>query len=224
MRLLVVEDERELATLVSGALKNAGFAVDSAPDLAHAGEHLALARYDAMILDLVLPDGDGLSLLRRLRARGSALPVLVLTARDGLQDRVIGLDTGADDYLVKPFHIPELIARVRALLRRPDAALGVTLSLGNLVLDTSTRQVRVDGAAVEFSVRETAMLELLLRRQSSVVPREVLEQGLYSFDAQLGSNAMEVLVHRLRRKLADAAATLRVHTVRGVGYLLADTE
>jgi DNA-binding response OmpR family regulator len=148
----------------------------------------------------------------------------VLTARDGPEDRVTGLDAGADDYLVKPFHIPELIARVRALLRRPNAVLGVSLSLGNLVLDTTTRQAQVNGADIGLSVRETMLLEMLLRRQKSVVAREVLEQGLYSFDAQLGSNAIEVLVHRLRRKLTDAAATLSVHTVRGVGYLLTDTE
>ena len=224
MRLLVVEDERELAALLRGALERGGFAVDLAPDLAQTDECLALVRYDTVILDLALPDGDGLTLLRRLRARGSPLPVLVLTARDGPEDRVTGLDAGADDYLVKPFHIPELIARVRALLRRPDAALGVSLSLGNLVLDTTTRQARVDGVDIGLSVRETTLLELLLRRQSSVVPRELLEQGLYSFDSQLGSNAMEVLVHRLRRKLADTTASLSLHTVRGVGYVLTSTE
>ena len=224
MRLLVVEDERELAALMRDALERVGFAVDLAPSLAGADDHIALTRYDALILDLALPDGDGLSLLRRLRARGSTLPVLVLTARDGLDDRVTGLDSGADDYLVKPFHMPELIARIRALLRRPEAVLGVTLSLGNLVLDTTTRQARVDGVDIGLSIRETTLLELLLRRQSHVVPREMLEEKLYSFDAQLGSNAMEVLVHRLRRKLAEAAATPCVHTVRGVGYLLTGTE
>ncbi len=224
MRLLVIEDEGELGALMQVAFERGGFAVDLAPNLAESEEHLAVARYDTVVLDLALPDGDGLSLLRRLRSGGSALPVLVLTARDGPEDRVIGLDAGADDYLVKPFHMPELLARVRALLRRPGAVLGVTLSLGNLVLDTATRQTSVNGSDIGLSVRETAMLELLLRRQNTVVTREVLEQGLYSFDAQLGSNAMEVLVHRLRRKLTDAAATLSVHTVRGVGYLLATVE
>ncbi|HZS81398.1 MAG TPA: response regulator [Stellaceae bacterium] len=224
MRLLLVEDEPELSALIRNALERAGFAVDLVPDLAEADDHLALAGYDAIVLDLALPDGDGLSLLRRLRAGGSNTPVLVLTARDGPDDRVAGLDSGADDYLVKPFHMPELVARIRALLRRPGAVLGVTLSLGNLLLDTTTRQVRVDGLDIRLSVRETALLELLLRRQRHVVPREILEQNLYSFGAELGSNAMEVLVHRLRRKLAEANATLRVHTVRGVGYLLAGTE
>ena len=222
MRLLVVEDEPDLLVLMGRALERGGFVVDIASDLAQAAECLAVARYDIMILDLNLPDGDGLSLLRQLRARGSQLPVLVLTARDAVEDRVTGLDTGADDYLVKPFHIPELIARIRALLRRPDAALGITLSLGNLVLDTTSRQVSVNAAAVAMSVREVALLELLMRRQGAVVPRDVMEQGLYSFEAELGSNAMEVLVHRVRRKLADAAATICIHTVRGVGYLLAD--
>jgi len=222
MRLLVVEDERELAALMRQSLERGGFAVDCASDLSGAEDHLGLLEYDAMVLDRGLPDGEGLSLLRRLRARGSALPVLVLTARDGPDDRVAGLDAGADDYLIKPFHMPELIARLRALLRRPGAVLGVRLSLGNLELDTTSRQVRVNGQDIGLSVRETTMLELLLRRQGDVVTRESLEQGLYSFDAQLGSNAMEVLVHRLRRKLADAAASLSVHTVRGVGYLLTE--
>ena len=157
-------------------------------------------------------------------ARGSPLPVLVLTARDGPEDRVTGLDAGADDYLIKPFHMPELIARIRAVLRRPNAALGVRLDLGNVSLDTVSRQVWVDGNDIGLSVRETTMLELLLRRQGYVVTREALEEKLYSFDAQPGSNALEVLVHRLRRRLQDAAATLRVHTVRGVGYLLAEAE
>ena len=224
MRLLVVEDERELAALLRLALERGGFTVDLAHDLAATGDHLALARYEAVILDLALPDGDGLALLRQLRARGSALPVLVLTARDAPEDRVAGLDSGADDYLIKPFHMPELVARVRALLRRPDAVLGVTLTLANLTFDTTTRQGRVGAADIGLSGREATLLELLLRRQASVVTREALEQGLYSFDAQLGSNAIEVLVHRLRRKLADAEAQVCVHTVRGIGYLLATPE
>ena len=163
-------------------------------------------------------------LLRRLRRLRSAVPVLILTARDGPEDRVVGLDAGADDYLVKPFHMPELLARLRALLRRPNAALGVTLGLGNLVFDTTNRQALVDGIDIGLSAREARMLELLLRRQSSVVTREALEQGLYGFDAQLGSNAMEVLVHRLRRRLPDTAATLCLHTVRGIGYLLSEAK
>jgi DNA-binding response OmpR family regulator len=222
MRLLVVEDERELAALLCDALGRSGFSVDIAPELATADEHLRLVSYDSVILDLGLPDGSGLTLLRDIRRQGSAIPILILTARDAPEDRVIGLDAGADDYLVKPFHMPELIARIRALLRRPNAALGVCLTLGNLMLDTATRQVQVGGAAIGLSVRETSMLEILLRRQGTVVTREIMEQRLYSFDAQIGSNAMEVLVHRLRRKLQEVEATVTVHTVRGVGYLIAE--
>lgn len=224
MRILVVEDEFELAGLVRSALDRAGFAADVAADLAETRAYLAVARYDGMVLDLGLPDGHGLTLLRRERAQGSRLPVLVLTARDSPEDRVTGLDAGADDYLIKPFHMPELIARIRALLRRPNAALGVALSLGNLTLDTATRQIEVGGLPAAFSARETTLLEHLLRRQLNVVTREALEDGLYSLDAPLGSNAIEVLVHRLRRKLADAGAELCVHTVRGVGYVLTDAQ
>ncbi len=222
MRLLVVEDEPELAELLRRALEPAGFAVDLAGSLAEAEEHLAVARYEALILDLALGDGDGLALLRRLRRQGAMLPVLILTARDGPEDRVTGLDAGADDYLVKPFHMPELISRMRALLRRPNAALGVRLELANLVLDSASRETLVDGVRIGLSVRETALLELLLRRHGRVVTRETIEQSLYSFESLLGSNAVEVLVHRLRRKLQDAAARLQIHTVRGVGYLLAE--
>jgi DNA-binding response OmpR family regulator len=222
MRVLVVEDQAELAGLLRRALAAAGFAVDAAGALADAEDHLGVAEYDAMVLDLGLADGDGLTLLRDLRRRGSALPVLILTARDAPEDRVAGLDTGADDYVVKPFHVPELISRLRALLRRPSAALGVRLAIGNIGLDTVTRTVELGERTVPLSVRETALLELLVRRQGGVVTREAIEQSLYSFDAAIGSNAVEVLVHRLRRKLAEAGATPLLHTVRGVGYMIAD--
>ena len=222
MRLLVIEDEPELGGLVRTALERGGFAVDLADTLDAATACLDLVSYDVAILDLALPDGDGLTLLRRLRKRGSTLPVLVLTARDAPEDRVLGLNAGADDYLIKPFHMPELIARLRALMRRPNATLGITLTLGNLLFDTTSRVVRVDGADVGLSVRETSMLEVLMRQQGSVVTRELMEQRLYSFEANLGSNALEVLIHRLRRRLQDAGAAVIIHTVRGVGYLMAE--
>lgn len=224
MRLLAVEDEPELGVLLRDALRRGGFAVDLAMNIGAAEDHLAVAGYDAMILDLGLPDGDGLGLLRSLRRRGSALPILVLTARDAAEDRVTGLDSGADDYLIKPFHMPELISRMRALLRRPNAALGVVLELGDLVLDTAERVARVAELPLVLSVREMALLEMLLRRQGRVVAREAIEEGLYGFDTPLGSNAVEVLVHRLRRKLAEAGASVTVHTLRGVGYLLAEAK
>lgn len=223
MRILAIEDERELGQLLCSAMEKAGFAADLARSIDDAQDHLALVVYDAAILDLSLPDGDGLSLLRGLRRSNRTLPILILTARDAPEDRVIGLDAGADDYLVKPFHMPELVARVRALLRRPNAALGVTLTLGNVSLDTTARAVEIGGRDVGLTPRETSMLEILLRQQGKVVPRETMEQRLYSFDAQLGSNALEVLLHRLRKRLAEAEASVTIHTVRGVGYLIAES-
>lgn len=222
MRLLVIEDEPELGTLLRGALERGGFAVDLAASLAEARDYLAVVTYDAAILDLSLPDGDGITLLRGIRRDGASLPILILTARDGPEDRVLGLDSGADDYLVKPFHMPELVARIRALLRRPNAALGITLTLGNLTLDTVGRQVHVGSQDIAFTPRETSMLEILLRQQGTVVVREILEQRLYSLDRELGSNALEVLVHRLRRRLQEVGATPVIHTIRGVGYLMAE--
>ena len=222
MRLLIVEDEPDLGSLLRDALQRAGFAVDLVTGLEDAEQHLNLAQYDAMILDLGLADGDGMTLLHRLRRRGNMLPVLILTARDAPEDRVAGLDGGADDYLVKPFHMPELVSRMRALLRRPNAALGVVLEVGDLVLDTAARRAKVGTTPLVLAPREMALLELLMRQQGRVVSREAIEQGLYGFDTTLGSNAMEVLVHRLRRKLADAGALAVVHTLRGVGYLLGE--
>lgn len=222
MRLLAIEDEPELGQLLRAALERSGFAVDLAASLAEAADFLAVVSYDAAILDLALPDGDGIALLQKIRRDGATLPILILTARDAPEDRVRGLDAGADDYLIKPFHMPELLARIRALLRRPNAALGVTLTLGNLALDTVGRQARVGTQDIAFTPRETSMLEILMRQQGSVVVREVIEQRLYSLDRELGSNALEVLVHRLRRRLQEVGATPVIHTIRGVGYLMAD--
>jgi DNA-binding response OmpR family regulator len=220
MRVLVVEDEPSLAALLRGALEQGGFATDTAATAAEADDFLRLAGYDAAILDLGLPDGDGLALLRKLRRAGNNLPVLILTARDAPEDKMRGLDTGADDYVVKPFHLGEILSRIRALLRRPNAALGVRLDAGNLVFDTPTRSVEVSGVALPLPARETTLLEMLLRRQGRVIAREALESGLYGFDTPTGPNAMEVAMHRLRRRLQEAGATVRVQTVRGVGYML----
>ena len=225
MRLLAVEDEPALASLLHAALARAGFAVDVTDGVQQAAASLAAADYDAIILDLGLADGDGMSLLRVLRKRGDSIPVLILTARDSPEDRVAGLDGGADDYVIKPFHMQELVSRIRALLRRPNAALGVRLELANLTYDSPTRVTAVDGTTVvPLSLRESSLLEMLLRRSGRVVPREALEQGLYNFDTPTTPNAVEVLVHRLRKRLSDAGAKLAIHTVRGVGYLLAATE
>jgi DNA-binding response OmpR family regulator len=222
MRLLVVEDEARIVEVLRAALSRAGFAVDAVETVAEARAALPLVAYDAVILDLGLPDGDGLVLLAELRRDGGRVPVLVLTARDAVEARVTGLDAGADDYLVKPFAMAELIARTKALLRRPGQALGTVLEAGNVVFDTIGRDVRVGAAVLTLPRQELAILEHLMRRLGRVVPKAVLEEKLYGIDEELGSNAIPVHVHHLRRKLAEAEATTEIHTVRGIGYLLAD--
>ena len=224
MRLLIVEDESRISEILRTALGRAGFVVDAVRLCADAREALAVTRYDAAILDLGLPDGDGLKLLAELRSRGNKTPILVLTARDAIEDRVSGLDTGADDYLIKPFATPELIARTKALLRRPGSALGTMLQAGNVAFDTIGREVRVGGAPLPLARRECDILEQLMRRLGRVVPKSVLEDTLYGLDDELESNAIPVHVHHLRRRLLEAGATAEIHTVRGVGYLLTESK
>jgi DNA-binding response OmpR family regulator len=221
MRLLLVEDNERLLTLTSNALARAGFETDCVTTAADAAAALRSISYSAVVLDLGLPDGDGLGLLKRVRDRGEALPILILTARAGVEDRIRGLDAGADDYLVKPFAQEELLARIRALLRRPGGLLGGALGLGNLQLDTVSREVMVNGRLQALAPRETAVLEILLRRGGRVVPKKLVEDHLFGLSADVGSNAVEVYVHRLRKQLTEAGADVEVHTIRGVGYLIA---
>jgi DNA-binding response OmpR family regulator len=223
VRLLLIEDEVRLVQLLNAALARANFAVDAVGTSADGRAALAAALYDALILDLGLPDGDGLALLRAIRASGNQVPILILTARDAVEDRVCGLDSGADDYLVKPFATVELIARIKALLRRPGGALGTILQAGNVAFDTIGRDVAVGPARIVLPRRESATLELLMRRVGRVVPKPILEDKLYGIDDELGSNAVPVHVHHLRRKLQAAGATVEIHTIRGVGYLLEET-
>ncbi len=222
MRLLVVEDETRIVEVLRAALGRAGFVVDAVANVADARASAPLVAYDAIILDLGLPDGDGMELLVELRRAGNRAPVLVLTARDAVEARVAGLDAGADDYLIKPFAIAELVARTKALLRRPGQALGAVLEAGNVVFDTIGRDVRVGAAVLPLARQELAILEHLMRRLGRVVPKAVLEEKLYGIDDELGSNAIPVHVHHLRRKLAEAGAGAAVHTVRGIGYLLTE--
>lgn len=223
MRILLVEDNDRLVELVGQGLKNGGFAVDAFQTLADAEAALTSVTYQAVVLDLGLPDGDGSTLLKQIRSRGDGTPVLVLTARDGVEDRVRGLNAGADDYVLKPFAMEELLARVRALLRRPGQALSVKLTCGGLCLDTVSREVWLNGQLMSVPKRETGMLEQLLRRAGRVVPKNALEEGLYSFDANISSNGVEVLMSRLRKRLAQSGADITIHTLRGVGYMLAET-
>lgn len=222
MRLLLIEDELRITELLTAALSRASFVVDGVCTYAEGRAAFSAAPYDAVILDLGLPDGDGLALLAATRAGGNKVPILILTARDAVEDRVRGLDGGADDYLVKPFAIAELVARIKALLRRPGGALGTILKAGNVAFDTIGREVTVEGAHVDLHRRESAALEQLMRRIGRVVPKAVLEEKLYGIDDAVESNAVSVHVHHIRRKLQEAKASVEIHTVRGVGYLLDD--
>jgi DNA-binding response OmpR family regulator len=222
MRILLIEDHRRLAQSIVEGLGGFGLRVDL---FATADEGLSAARsisYDAMILDLGLPDRDGLEVISELRAEAKSIPILVLTARDGINDRVKGLDCGADDYLLKPFAMKELAARLRALLRRPGGPLGATIDIGNVSLDTTTRQVKVEGKVVAISGRELDALELLMRRADQVVPKRLFEDSVYGLSDEVAPNTIEALVSRLRRKLETIEARVSIHTLRGIGYLLTE--
>lgn len=223
MRILLVEDNRRLGGLIAEALTTHGYVADCVMTAEDGEAALATALYDAAVLDLGLPDADGMTLLRRKAGVRLSTPILVLTARDSTQALIEALDGGADDYLRKPFEMSELLARLRALMRRPGQALGTMLTEGNVVLDTAQRRVRIAEAEVELSRKELAALELLLRRTGSVVSKTQFEESLYGFGEEVGSNAIEVLIHRLRKKLTTAGANVEVHTLRGIGYVLTGT-
>ena len=222
VRILVIEDEDRLSGILKVKLADIGFTVDVAGSAADAAAALELINYDAAVLDLGLPDGDGLAVLVAARRLGNALPILILTARDAVEDRVAGLNAGADDYLTKP--LAELIARIKALLRRPGGVLGMTLEAGNVRLDTVGRELTVAATRVRLSRRELAILEQMMRRLGHIVPKAVLEEKLYGIDEEPGSNPIPVHVHHLRRQLEAAGASVIIHTIRGVGYILAETK
>jgi DNA-binding response OmpR family regulator len=219
VRLLVIEDNQRLCQAVAESLRAQGFAVDTAASATEGLRIWRAADYDAAVLDLMLPDGTGLGALKEMRDRGNATPVLILTALGSIEDRVRGLDGGADDYLVKPFAMQELIARLRALLRRPGAALGRTLTLGSVKLDTSARVATVAETPLDLTRSELIVLEALLRHQGRVVSKERLAECLYDFEQERSANSVETQVHRLRKKLAAAGADVSLRTLRGLGYL-----
>lgn len=216
MRILLIEDDKLLGDGVRAGLAQAGFAVDWVQDGVSGEAALMAEPYAAVVLDLGLPRLSGLDLLRRLRSTGNAVPVLILTARDAVEDRVKGLDSGADDYVVKPFDLNELAARLRALTRRVRGDATPVLQVGGIELDPAVHCVRFRGQPVELSAREFALLQELMLNAGRVLSREQLEQRLYSWGEEIESNAIEVHIHHLRRKLAPQL----IRTVRGVGYLM----
>jgi DNA-binding response OmpR family regulator len=219
MRVLLVEDHLPLAEAVCDALRRAGFAMDHAATAADARELSGLSDYSLVLLDLGLPDGDGLRLLPTLR-QGGRVPVIVLTARDQLVDRLAGLDGGADDYVVKPVEMPELIARARAVLRRPGDRSDTILRLGVLALDTVARSVSVNEAPIVLGRRELGVLEHLMRNAGRVASRQVLEEAIYTLDDEVTPNALEAAVSRLRRALEAVDCPIPIVNVRGVGWML----
>lgn len=220
VRLLLIEDDEALAAAVAEALRARAIACDHAASAHDAEAMLGATQYDALLLDLGLPDADGVALLRRLRTRRQSVPILIVTARGATADRVAGLEAGADDYLVKPFDVDELVARLRAVLRRPGEMRPSGVEIGNLHYDADAHTLTVAGQAVPLSAREAEIAGLLLRRAGRVVTKQLAEDQLFGASDTLGSNAVEVYVHRLRRKIERAGATVRIETIRGVGYLL----
>jgi DNA-binding response OmpR family regulator len=214
MRLLLVEDDPMIGRAMGQGLRDAGLAVDWVTDGRAAELALANGVYDLAVLDLGLPGKDGMELLRELRARRDLLPVLIVTARDAVADRVDGLNAGADDYVLKPFDLDELVARVRALLRRHAGSATPLLECGGLTLDTVRREVRRKGEEIQLSAREFALLEALMQRPGAVLSRAQLEEAVYGWGEEVGSNAVEVHLHNLRRKLGPET----IRNVRGAGY------
>ena len=214
MRLLLVEDDRMIGESLRSALRQAGYAVDWVRDGRSAEGTLSSERFDLVLLDLGLPQRDGMDVLQALRARGDRTPVIVLTARDALASRVRGLDAGADDYIVKPFELDELLARIRAVVRRHAGRAEPVLTVENVTLDPAAREVRRDGVPLALSARAYAVLEALMLRPGAILSRAQLEDRLYGWGEELESNAISVYVHQLRRKLGEGF----IHTVRGVSY------
>lgn len=220
MRILVVDDDRKLAEFIAHALRAAGFVVEVRHRTEQALTALAESPFDAAVLDIMLPDGDGLSLLRRLRAQGNTTPVLLLSARAEVNERVEGLDAGADDYLAKPFALEELLARIRVITRRGGETRTTHLRIADLTLDTTSRRAHRNGRPIELTTREYRLLEYLMRSPGRICTRMMIFEQVWDYHFDPGTNLIDVYIRKLREKI-DAGATVKLlHTVRGVGYVM----
>ncbi len=222
MRILIAEDDKDLNQLVKRRLKEADYSVDSCFDGEEVFDYLLGAEYDALVLDIMMPKLDGLQVLQRLRREGNSVPVLLLTARDSIEDRVAGLDAGADDYLIKPFAFEELLARLRVLLRKPQMEKSSVLKVGDLELHLNTRQVFRGGKEVVLSSKEFSLLRYMMQNAGIVLSRDKLEQHVWDYDFSGDSNVIDVYIRYLRKKLDDGYDKKYIHTVRGHGYVLKD--
>lgn len=222
MRLLIAEDEKDLNKILTERLKEEHYSVDSCYDGQEALDYLASAEYDAVILDIMMPVTDGLSVLKAMRRKDDSTPVLLLTAKDGIEDRVQGLDAGANDYLVKPFAVEELLARVRVLLRKPAETPKTCYQVADLEVHMDTRKVLRGGQEVKLSGKEFALLRYMIQNAGIVLSRDRLEEHLWNFDYAGGSNVIDVYIRYLRKKIDEGHEPKLIHTVRGAGYVLKD--
>lgn len=220
MRILFAEDERDLNDIITKKLTSQGYSVDSVYDGEEAIDILSYTDYDAVILDIMMPKADGFAVLRALRSKGKNTPVLFLTARDSVQDRVAGLDSGANDYLVKPFSIEELLARIRAMTRTAFGVSDSLLSVGDLTMDTAAKVVKRGGKEIPLSAKEYALLEYLMHNAGIVLSREKIENHIWNFDYEGGTNVVDVYIRYLRKKIDESYDKKLIHTVRGRGYVL----
>lgn len=223
MRILIAEDERDLNRLICQALERAGYGVDACFDGQEALDFLDGAQYDCVVLDIMMPKKDGRQVLQSLRDRGSAVPVIFLTALDSIQDRIDGLDLGADDYLVKPFDLNELLARIRAVTRKYGTQKTSVLTVGDLTVDTASRTVTRAGQAINLSAKEYAILEYMIRHKGAVLSRQQLEDHIWNYDYASGSNVVDVYIAYLRKKIDAGFDKKLIHTIRGAGWTLRET-
>ncbi|MBS5334924.1 MAG: response regulator transcription factor [Anaerovoracaceae bacterium] len=220
MRILVCEDQRDLNKITVKHLTAEGYSVDSCYDGEEALAFIDMAEYDAVVLDIMMPKKDGISVLKEMRSAGNNTPVIFLTAKDSIEDRVSGLDSGANDYLIKPFSFDELLARIRAMTRKSSGNLSNIFTAADLTLDTSAHTVYRAGKEITLSAKEFSLLEYLLRNKGRVLTRDIIENNIWNFDYEGGTNAVDVYIRYLRKKIDDAFEPKLIHTVRGSGYVL----